>query len=156
MRLTVRWLILAAWLIGSSVGVAEAQSESTDSARAEIQRTLRSFYFNLAHDDWEAMTADILAAKVVAHRPAPGALIAAGHASGSSVRIKRIRCSAREAPDPNGAIIVFNGDWAGVTVPRCGAGQAGADEFRLIRFEERWRFVYIDLFDEPVNVSTGR
>jgi hypothetical protein len=40
-----------------------------------------------------------------------------------------------------------------VSVPRCGAPLAGADEFRLIRFESRWRFVYIRLLEEPVIVS---
>ncbi len=35
-------------------------------------------------------------------------------------------------------------------------GHVSRDEFRLIHFEERWRFVYIDLFQQPVNVSSGR
>jgi hypothetical protein len=41
-------------------------------------------------------------------------------------------------------------------VPRCTAALAGADEFRLIHFEERWRFVYIDLYEEPVSVPPYR
>jgi hypothetical protein len=42
------------------------------------------------------------------------------------------------------------------SVPSCAAAPAGADEFRLIRFESRWRFVYIHLFEEPVSVSADR
>ena len=52
------------------------------------------------------------------------------------------------------AAIQLDGDWAGVSIPRCGVASAGADEFRLIHFEKRWRFVYIDLFEEPMMVST--
>jgi len=54
------------------------------------------------------------------------------------------------------AIITLDGDWAEVTVPSCASPLAGADEFRLIRFEGRWRFVYIRLFESPVTVSTDR
>ena len=30
------------------------------------------------------------------------------------------------------------------------------DEFRLLYFEDRWRFIYTDLLEAPTNVSTGR
>src|SRR5688572_12381874 len=60
-----------------SITKAEAQQlpSGPDSARAQIRSTLRAFYFNLAHQNWEALTADILAAKVVAHRPVPESLV---------------------------------------------------------------------------------
>jgi hypothetical protein len=65
---------------------AQRASAQGDTTRAQIQRTLRAFYFNLAHDDWEALTADILPAKVVAHRSAPEALeVAARFDKGSPV-----------------------------------------------------------------------
>jgi hypothetical protein len=67
---------LAALAVYASTAAAQ-QSERFDSTRAQIHTTLRAFYFNLAHQDWEALTADILAAKVVAHRPAPDAMIRA-------------------------------------------------------------------------------
>ena len=51
-------------------------AEADDSAQAHVRTTLHAFYFNLAHRDWEALTADILPAKIVAHRPAPAALVA--------------------------------------------------------------------------------
>ncbi|HET6578155.1 MAG TPA: hypothetical protein VFG66_07525 [Gemmatimonadales bacterium] len=54
------------------------------------------------------------------------------------------------------AAIRLDGDWAEVSVPRCRGGSAGTDEFRLIYFERRWRFIYTDLFEAPTNVSTDR
>jgi hypothetical protein len=54
------------------------------------------------------------------------------------------------------AAIMLEGDWAEATVPRCTAASAGFDEFRLINFEERWRIVYIELYQDPINVSADR
>jgi hypothetical protein len=129
-----------------------------DSARAQIHTSLRSFYFNLAHHDWEALTADILAAKVVAHRPAPEALLAAASAGAFPLADGPATCSSNQAALVDQAIITLEGSWAEVSVPRCPAALAGAgaDEFRLIHFEERWRFVYIALFGEQVDLSTDR
>lgn len=130
-----------------------------DSAPAPIDQTLRAFYFNLAHNDWEALTADILAAKVVAHRPAPEALIIAaspasrrraGGSGGSSIPADPTVCSSTTAALVEQAAILLDGDWAEAFVPRCIAGSSGTDEFRLINFERRWRIVYIDLFKPPV------
>jgi hypothetical protein len=143
-------------LLVMSPSIAPAQQTSqVDSAGAHIQRTLRAFYFNLARGDWEAMTADILAAKVVAHRSAPDALVLA-RARGSSSPAEPRACSTGETAVIDQATIRVDGEWAEASVPRCGVGFAQADEFRLIHFEERWRFVYIDLSEEPASISTGR
>jgi hypothetical protein len=132
-----------------SVTSAEAQHSPSgpDSARAQIHRTLRAFYFNLAHHDWEALTADILAAKVVAHRPVPEAPVIAAN---------RVDCSSTAAALVAQSAIVLNGDWAEVRVPRCTRASSGMDEFRLISFGERWRIVTIKLFQDPLNVSADR
>jgi hypothetical protein len=130
-----------------------------DSTRAQIHTTLRAFYFNLAHHDWEALTADILAAKVVAHRPAPEAMVLAAEDRTrglSPTADDGVACSSGATALVDRAGITLAGDWAEVSVPRCTAGLSGTDEFRLIHFEERWRVVYIDLFRETVNVSTDR
>ena len=132
---------------------AQASSAQVDSTRARIQTTLRAFYFNLAHQDWEALTADVLPAKVVAHRPAPEALVAAAALPGRDAA--PLECSTTGAAVDQAAI-TLEGDWAEVSVPRCAPAPAGSDEFRLIRFEQRWRFVYIDLYQAPVSVSAGR
>jgi len=145
-------LLLSAWTAGAT---AQQSPIQPDSARAQIHTSLRAFYFNFAHQDWEALTADILAAKVVAHRPAPEAMVLAASAGASSVADEPAACAPNQALVDQ-ATMTLDGDWAEVSVPRCTAALAGADEFRLIHFEERWRFVYIDLYEEPVNVSKGR
>ena len=141
-------VVLAAALAVSTTATAQQTLVQPDSARAGIHSTLRAFYFNLDHQDWEALTADILAAKVVAHRPAPEGLLAAPLSQSAD---PPPACS-RTTPLVEGAAITLEGDWAEVSVPRC----AGADEFRLIHFEARWRIVYIELFQGPVNVTTDR
>ena len=142
----------------ASTATAAAQQLPAQRDSAQIHTTLRAFYFNLAHRDWVALTADILPAKVVAHRPAPEALVMAatprGRAAGpSSAADDPVACSSNATALVDQATITLDGDWAEVSVPRCSA-PAGADEFRLIHFEERWRIVYIDLFEGSVNVST--
>jgi hypothetical protein len=144
-------LVLSAWTASAT---AQQSTIRPDSARAQIHTSLRAFYLNLAHQDWEALTADILAAKVVAHRPAPEALVLAAPAAPS--RSDEPAACSSNRPLVDQAIITLDGNWAEVSVPRCSAVLAGADEFRLIHFEERWRFVFIDLFEGPVSVSTGR
>jgi hypothetical protein len=145
-------LALASLLIAATATAAAQQAPAQpDSTRAQILRTLRAFYFNLAHDDWEALAADILPAKVVAHRSAPAALVmAARPAAGAPVE-----CDSPARPSIDGAIITLDGDWAEVSVPRC-TEPRGADGFRLIRFDRRWRFVQIELFQEPLHLSTER
>jgi len=145
-------LSLVTLLVAATATAAAQQAPARhDSTRAQIHRTLRAFYFNLAHNDWEALTADILPAKVVAHRSAPEALVmAAPPAVGAPVE-----CTSPATPLIDGATISLDGDWAEVSVPRC-TEPRGADEFRLIRFERRWRFVYIDLFQEPLLLSSER
>ena len=142
----------------TATAMAQQPSLQLDSAQNQIHTRLRSFYFNLAHRNWEALTADILAAKVVAHRTAPEAFVTAGgHMGGSSSALPRPNgCSPSAVLIMDNAIIRLDGDWAEVSVPRCGATVGGIDEFRLIRFEKRWRFVSIDLFEEPLSLSPDR
>lgn len=154
-------LALLALLLTSPVaGTAQQSSDPPDSTRAQIHARLRGFYYNLAHQDWEALTADILAAKIVAHRPAPAALVAAATSSHgaphSSGPHPRAACSSSGTPLVDQAVMMLDGDWAEVSVPRCDTMDGGADGFRLIHFEQRWRIVYIDLFQQPLNVSTDR
>jgi elongation factor P--beta-lysine ligase len=47
------------------------------------------------------------------------------------------------------ADIRLDGDWAEASVPRCSGTASGVDEFRMLYFEERWRFIYTDLFETP-------
>ena len=143
-------VVLTTAVLALSVGrpaLAQATA-ATDSARMQIGQTLRAFYFNLAHGDWEALTADILAAKVVAHRVPPSDALSVEHATPS--------CGLRTGPQLDYSTVALAGDWAEVFVPRCGVTLAGGDEFRMIYFEQRWRLVGIHLFEEPLNLSTER
>ena len=138
-------------IMATASAAAQQAPARRDSTRAEIQRTLRAFYFNLAHNDWEALAADVLPAKVVAHRPAPEALVASVPAGAGAPA----ECVIPATPSIDGATIALDGDWAQVSVPRC-TEPRGADEFRLIRFERRWRFVHIDLSQEQRLLSSER
>jgi hypothetical protein len=140
-------LLSVALTMFASSSIAAQHSPAADSAQAQIRQTLRAFYFNLAHGDWEALTADILAAKVVAHRSPPAAML--------SLNADPPICANQSGPQVDQAAMALAGDWAEVLVPRCGAGLAGGDEFRMIHFEARWRFVAIHLFEQPLNFSTG-
>jgi hypothetical protein len=119
---------------------------SVDSSRAQIQTTLRSWYFNLAHRDWNAVTDDILAAKVVAHRvpPPPFRNLMVEPTATPTLR----ECTGGQIALVEAAVIRRDGDWAEVWVPRCEASFMEEDRFRLIHFQQRWRFVYIDLYEE--------
>ena len=137
-------LALAVWPLTSTA----QQVQSPDSSRAQIQETLRSWYFSLAHHDWNAVTDDILAAKVVAHRLPPGELLKKQEVQ-SAVALEIRHCAAGAVALVEAALIRRDGDWAEVWIPRCGTGFMGGDSFRLIHFEQRWRFVYIDLYEPP-------
>jgi hypothetical protein len=138
---------------------AQQTTNQQDSAEAQLRGLLRAFYFNLAHHDWEAIAADVLSAKVVASRSAPASLRMATRdrdrtgGSGGPAN-EPVACSTSTSAVVNEATIQLEGDWAEVSVPRCGVASGGVDEFRLIHFESRWRFVYIDLFEDPMIVSS--
>jgi hypothetical protein len=158
--MSIRWIAVAAagMLMAFAVpATAQRAVVQQDSAEAQLRGVLRAFYFNLAHHDWEAIAADVLSAKVMASRPAPASIqtairdrAPAERSSGSAD--EPAACASNTSALVGKAAIQLDGNWAGVSIPRCGAAATGADEFRLIHIERRWRFVYIDLFEEPMIV----
>jgi hypothetical protein len=124
-----------------------------DSASSQIRAVLRAFYLHLENQNWEALSAYVLSPKLLERRGAPSELQrvardrARGRASSHAGAASR-RCSGSSA-DVNEAAIRLDGDWAEVSVPRCKGAAAGVDEFRMLYFEERWRFIYTDLFEAP-------
>lgn len=142
-RLRLPTLLAAALATGLAAPVARAQEPAVDTAGIHVE--LRSFYYSLSHRDWEAIAAQVLSAKVVAHRPPPAAMVAGEAAVG---RAAGLACGASR--------VSVEGAWAEVSVARCEGGVRGADEFRLIQFERRWRIVYIDLYRAPVSVTAER
>lgn len=125
-----------------------------DSAPAQIRSVLRAFYLNLESHNWSALSAYVLSPKLLERRGAPGDLQMAArdrargrgssHATGAPVT-----CPSSTSPKIEAAAIQLDGDWAEVSVPRCNGASVGADEFRMLYFEDRWRFIYTDLFEAP-------
>jgi hypothetical protein len=143
-------------LAGTRSAAAQHSAGARDSSEAEISARLRAFYFNLAHRDWEALTADILAAKVVAHRAPPGSPLLPGDApGGAGLGAGGARCVGAQSVSIEHAVITVEGDWAEVRVPHC-APPVAHDGFRLIRFDSRWRFVAIHLVRQPITITVGR
>jgi hypothetical protein len=125
-----------------------------DSARAQIRTVLRAFYFNLENQNWEALAAYVLSPKLLERRGAPTDLQMVardrGRGRGSShAATASLSCPSSASPGVDEAGIRLDGDWAEVSVPRCSGASLGVDEFRMLYFEERWRFIYTDLFDTP-------
>jgi len=133
-----------------------------DSAQAQIRSVLRGFYSNLESRNWDALAAYVLSPKLLERRGAAGdsQLVARDRTrtrASSRVAAAPVKCpSSGSSPMIDQAAIQLDADWAEVSVPRCRGGSAGTDEFRLLYFEQRWRFIYTDLFEAPTNVSTGR
>ena len=123
-----------------------------DSARAQIRTVLRAFYLNLQNQNWDALSAYVLSPKLLERRGGPADLQMVardrGRGPGSShAAAAPTSCRSSTSPTVDEAAIRLDGDWAEVSVPRCSGASSRVDEFRLLYFEERWRFIYTDLFD---------
>jgi hypothetical protein len=125
-----------------------------DTARSQIRAVLRAFYLHLENRNWEALSPYVLSPKLLERRGSPADVHMVTRDR------TRDRGSAHAAPTPrtcpakppaliDEAEIRLDGDWAEVSVPRCSGAAAGVDELRMLYFEERWRFIYTDLFDGP-------
>lgn len=122
---------------------------------ASIRERLRALYFNLGRRDWVALEADVLPAKILASRSAPGRLAAAAVQPGSVAPRDQdaTTCSEPDHAVVDRATIVLEDGWADVSVPRCTGAAPRVDAFRLVRFGGRWRFVYIDVSGPEVAAS---
>ena len=127
-----------------------------DTARAQIRGVLRAFYFNLENKNWDALSTYVLSPKLLERRGTPSDLQMAvrdrarGRAS-SHADSEPKACPSRTSPEVDEADIRLDGDWAEVAVSRCSGTAAGVDEFRMLYFEQRWRFIYTDLFEAPAH-----
>jgi hypothetical protein len=146
--------------LGTTVAARQPLTRS-EPAELRIRTSLRAFYFSLAHHNWEALTAGILPAKVVAHHPAPAAIVAA-----SQPHQRPANCSPAIAERVEDAEITIDAGWAAASVAGCGAGKigfakaganrVGTDEFRFIEFDGRWWIVHIELSHDPGTVQLAR
>jgi hypothetical protein len=125
---------------------------SPDSARSEIRTVLRAFYLHLESRNWDALSPYVLSPKLLERRGSPEDLQTVSRdrtrARGSSHAASTpMKCPSKPSALVDEAAIELDGDWAEVSVPRCSGPSAGVDELRMLYFEERWRFIYTDLFD---------
>lgn len=151
-----RSILPTATLLLALVQPAAAQQAATppDSAPAQIRAVLRAFYLNLANQNWDALSTYVLSPKLLERRGAPGDLqmVTRDRTRGrgsSHPTAGPMSCSSSPSPAVDAAAIRVDGDWAEVSVPRCSRTSSGVDEFRMLYFENRWRFIYTDLFEPP-------
>jgi hypothetical protein len=138
---------------------AQQPLSNSDSARAEVRAVLRAYYTNYENRNWDALAAYVLSPKLLERRGAPGDQEMVlrdrtrGRASATSAAPPKTCPSSTMVAE---AVIRIDGDWAEASVPRCAGSFAGVDEFRLLYFEQRWRFIYTDMFDPPPMSATAR
>jgi hypothetical protein len=123
-----------------------------DSAQSQIRAVLRAFYLHLESRNWEALSPFVLSPKLLERRGSPGdfQMVTRDQARsrGSSHAASSPRtCPAKPSALVEEAAIHLDGDWAEVSVARCSGASPGVDELRMLYFEDRWRFIYTDLFD---------
>ena len=132
----------------------------SDSARWQIRSVLRSYYRNLASGNWDALAADVLSPKLLERRGAPENLpnVIRDRSRGSTVppAVAAPSCPSKASPMIDDAAIRLEGDWAEVSVPRCSGRSGGVDEFGMIYFEQRWRFIYTNLYESPSAPETAQ
>jgi hypothetical protein len=159
---TLRLTLILSLLLMAVPRLASAQSTAIppDSARAQIRSVLRAFYLNLANKNWDALAAYVLSPKLLERRGAPGDLQSAardrarGRGSPAAVA-SALACASSSSPMIDDAVIRLDGDWADVSVSRCSGPSPGVDQFGMLYFERRWRFIYTDLLQEPQAPETA-
>jgi len=138
-------------LIALPTVVSAQESVPQDSVFADVRSVIRAFYRNLEAQDWDALAAYVLSPKLLERRgaAADSQLVLRDRTRSRTVAsavAPPSSCPSRSSPMIDDAAIRVDGDWAEVSVPRCSGTVPGVDEFRLLYFEERWRFIYTDLF----------
>lgn len=159
---TPRFTLPLGLLLMAAPASATAQSTAIapDSARTQILPVLRAFYLNLASRNWDALAAYVLSPKLLERRGAPGDLQLVARdrtrGRGSPAAVAPLRaCPSGASPMLDEAVIRLDGDWADVSVPRCSGPAPGVDQFGMLYFEQRWRFIYTDLFQAPPAPETA-
>jgi hypothetical protein len=140
--------------------IAQDSVGAPDSSQAQIRAVLRAFYLNLSSQRWDALAAYVLSPKLLERRGAPADLqmVARDRARGRGsppAQAAPRTCPSSASPMIDDAAIRLDGDWAEVSVPRCSGAAPGVDEFGMLYFERRWRFIYTDLFQAPPAPATA-
>jgi hypothetical protein len=158
-RVTVTLTIVLMALAAPPVMAQEA-SVAPDSSRAQIRAVLRAFYRNLADQNWDALAAYVLSPKLLERRGKAGdaEMVALDRTRGRSsapANVALPACPSSGSPMIDQASILLERDWADVSVPRCSGASPGVDGFGMLYFEDRWRFIYTDLFQAPSTPQTA-
>jgi hypothetical protein len=154
-RATAPILLLGLLLTTPSRATAQTGAVAPDSAPARIGLVLRAFYLNLASRNWDALAAYVLSPKLLERRGAPGELQQVvrdrtrSRGAPTAAATPPPACPSSASPLIDDAVIRIDGDWADVSVPRCSGPSPGVDRFGMLYFEDRWRFIYTDLFQAP-------
>ncbi len=156
-------LILSLLLMaGAPSGYAQSSTVAPDSARSQILSVLRAFYLNLANQNWDALAAYVLSPKLLERRGGANdhqMVIqdrARGRVAPTPAALPRA-CPSSDSPMIDDAVIRVDGDWADVSVARCSGPSPGLDQFGMLYFEHRWRFIYTTLFErEPAAETAAR
>jgi hypothetical protein len=159
LRLTLALALLP--MATASSLIAQDTPVAPDSASADIRLVLRAFYLNYANQNWDALAAYVLSPKLLERRgaPADAGTVARDRtrSRGSSLEVDPPTCPSSASPMIDDAAIRVDGDWADVSVPRCSGGAPGVDQFGMLYFENRWRFIYTDLFEaQPASETAAR
>jgi hypothetical protein len=159
LRLTLALALLPMPMASSLI--AQDTPVAPDSASAQIRLVLRAFYLNYANQNWDALAAYVLSPKLLERRGAPGdaGMVARDRtrSRGSSLEVAPPACPSSASPMIDDAAIRVDGDWADVSVPRCSGGAPGVDQFGMLYFENRWRFIYTNLFEaQPASETAAR
>jgi hypothetical protein len=153
-------LIVGLLMAAPLPAIAQTTATAPDSARAQIRLVLRAFYLNLASQNWDALAAYVLSPKLLERRGAPGDhhLVARDRTRSRRAPTATVApraCPSSASPMIDAAVIGLDGDWAEVSVPRCSGASPGVDQFGMLFFEKRWRFIYTDLFQGPAAPETA-
>jgi hypothetical protein len=154
-RATAPILLFGLLLTTPSRAAAQTGAVAPDSAPARIGLVLRAFYLNLASRNWDALAAYVLSPKLLERRGAPGELQQVvrdrtrSRGAPTAAATPPPACPSSASPMIDDAVIRIDGDWADVSVPRCSGPSPGVDRFGMLYFEDRWRFIYTDLFQAP-------
>jgi hypothetical protein len=148
-------------LVLAPAAAAQGTAIEQDSAHAQIHAVLRAFYLNLANQNWDALAAYVLSPKLLERRGSPGDLqmVARDRTRGPGTPHALTAphtCPSSASPMITEARIRLDGDWADVSVPRCSGPSPGVDQFGMLYFEKRWRFIYTDLFEGRAAPETAQ
>jgi hypothetical protein len=155
-----RRILMLALLLGAPRVAAAQSADAPDSASAGIRLVLRAFYLNLASQNWDALAAYVLSPKLLERRGAPGELQMVVRdrtrsRGAAAAQAAPPACPSSASPMIDAAVVRIDGDWADVSVPRCAGPSPGVDRFGMLYFEQRWRFIYTDLFEAPPTPATA-